>query len=126
KAEGVDGSAWIWTHAQNEKDNAQHKKAAEAGAWIAFDGVNKKHLERDLGHLKAMKSYGLLNQVLISHDAGWYRPGEPDGGAFRPYKDLFETFLPALEQNGFSDEEIHLLTVENPKRAFAIGVRARS
>jgi len=125
KEEGVLPTAWIWTHAQNEKDNEQHKKAAEAGAWIAFDGVNanEKRLERDLTHLKAMKSYGLLSQVLLSHDAGWYRPGEENGGRFRPFVDLFETVLPALLEHGFTQDEIDLMTIENPKRAFAIGVR---
>jgi phosphotriesterase-related protein len=125
KEEGVDASAWIWTHAQNEKDNEQHKKAAEAGAWVAFDGVNANEnaLARDLGHLKAMKAYGLLGQVLLSHDAGWYRPGEPGGGKFRPFIDLFKTILPALRENGFSQDEIDLMTLDNPKRAFAIGLR---
>ncbi len=123
REEGVHPGAWIWTHAQNEKDNEQHKKAAEAGAWIAFDGVNKNRLERDLVHLKAMKNYGLLDRVLLSHDAGWYEPGKPNGGVFRPFVDLFETFLPALKDNGFSEDEIHKLTVENPKRAFAVAVR---
>ena len=125
KEEGVGPTAWIWTHAQNEKDNEEHKKAAEAGAWIAFDGVNAnpKRLARDLNHLKAMKTYGLLDHVLLSHDAGWYRPGEPNGGKFRPFVDLFETVLPAMKENGFTDEEVHLLTIENPQRAFAIRVR---
>ena len=112
-------------YAQNENDNDAHKRAAEAGAWIAFDGVHadQKRMTRDLRHLTAMKEYGLLDHVLLSHDAGWYRPGEPGGGAFRPFTDLFETFLPALKDHGFTQNEIDLMTLENPKRAFAIGVR---
>lgn len=123
--EGVHASAWIWTHAQNERNNEKHKIAAEKGAWIAFDGLNanEKPLTRDLKHLRAMKAYGLLDHVLLSHDAGWYRPGEPDGGRFRPFVDLFETFLPALRKHGFTQDEIDLMTIENPKRAFTIGVR---
>ena len=123
--EGVHASAWIWTHAQNERDNEKHKIAAEKGVWIAFDGLNanEKPLARDLKHLRAMKVFGLLDHVLLSHDAGWYRPGEPDGGRFRPFVDLFETFLPALRKHGFTQDEIDLMTVENPKRAFTIGVR---
>jgi predicted metal-dependent phosphotriesterase family hydrolase len=125
KEEGVSPSAWIWTHAQNESDNLQHKKAAEAGAWVAFDGVNasEKRLARDVAHLEAMRSYGLLDQVLLSHDAGWFEPGKPGGGTFRPFVDLFQAFLPALRESGFSQAEIDLMTLENPKRAFAIGVR---
>ena len=123
--EGVHAMAWIWTHAQNERDNEKHKVAAQKGAWIAFDGLNanEKPLARDLKHLQAMKAYGLLDHVLLSHDAGWYRPGEPDGGKFRPYVDLFETFLPALRKDGFTQDEIDLMTIENPKRAFTIGVK---
>ena len=123
--EGVHAMAWIWTHAQNEKDNEKHKIAAEKGAWIAFDGLNanEKRLARDVKHLMAMKAYGLLDHVLLSHDAGWYRPGEPDGGKFRPFVDLFETFLPALRKHGFTQDQIDLMTIENPKRAFTIGVR---
>jgi phosphotriesterase-related protein len=126
KEEGVSARAWIWAHAQNEKDNDAHKRAAEAGAWIAFDGVNanEKRMARDLAHLKAMKGYGLLDHVLLSHDAGWYRPREPGGGTFRPFSDLFDKFLPTLIDHGFTQNEIDLMTLENPKRAFAIGVRA--
>ena len=126
KAEGVDPSAWVWTHAQNEKDNTSHIRAARAGAWIAFDGVRSGKIERDVAHLKAMQAADLLDHVLLSHDAGWYRPGEPGGGKFRPYDTLFTEFLPALKAAGFNDDEVHLLTVENPKRAFAVGVRAGS
>lgn len=123
REEGVAPEAWIWTHAQNERDNEQHKQAAETGAWIAFDGVHKDRLDRDVAHLRAMKGCGLLGRVLLSHDAGWYRPGEPGGGNFRPFVDVFEAFLPALRANGFAEDEIRLLTVENPQRAFAIRVR---
>ena len=125
KEEGISPTAWIWTHAQNEADNEQHRRAAEQGAWIAFDGVsaNPEELARYLKHLLSMKEYGLLDRVLLSHDAGWYRPGEAMGGAFRPFVDLFETLLPALQERGFTDGELHLLTVENPRRAFAIQMR---
>jgi phosphotriesterase-related protein len=123
KAEGIHPSAWVWTHAQNEKDNAEHEKAARQGAWIAFDGLHRSELDRDIEHLTAMKARGCLDNVLLSHDAGWYRPGEPDGGSYRPHDDMFTTVLPALKENGFTNAEIHTLTVVNPRRAFAIGVR---
>ena len=73
-----------------------------------------------------MKAEGLLNRVLLSHDAGWYHVGEPGGGTFRPYDTLITALLPALETAGFTSEEIHQLTVVNPADAFAVRVRARS
>ena len=62
---------------------------------------------------------------LISHDAGWYRPGEPDGRLFRTFDTLFAKFLPALRGAGFNDAEVYQLTGENPHRAFTVGVRAK-
>lgn len=123
KEEDVHPSAWVWTHAQNEKDNDQHEKAAREGAWIAFDGVSpdKKKVARDLKHFREMKKRGLLQQVLLSQDAGWYRPSAEQ--KFRAYDFIFKSFLVKLREVGLTDEDIHQVTVENPKRALTIRVR---
>ena len=62
-------------------------------------------------------SRGCSAASLVSHDAGWYRVGEPDGGQFRPFDTLFMAFLPGLEAGGVSKSEIAQLLVENPRRA---------
>lgn len=121
--EGVHPSAWIWVHAQAEEMMNWHVVAAQRGAWVAFDGIQERYLERDLGLLQNMKDQGLLDHVLISQDAGWYSVGEEQGGGFRDYAYLFEGFLPALAGAGFTDEEIELLTVHNPAHAFTVGIR---
>ena len=64
-----------------------------------------------------MKADGLLERVLVSHDAGWYHVGEPGGGQFRPYTTLFTDFVPGMKSAGFSDAEVRQLLVENPRRA---------
>jgi phosphotriesterase-related protein len=122
--EGVAGNALVWVHAQSEKNHDFHVKAARQGAWLEFDGVSPTSLSEHGGHLQAMKEAGLLGQVLISHDAGWYHVGEPGGGAYRSYETLFQDFLPALRAAGFTEAEIHQLTVENPQRAFRVRVRS--
>ena len=68
------------------------------------------------------KVRGHLDRVLVAHDAGWYNVGQPGGGTYRPYDTLFTQFIPALKEARFSDEEIHRITVENPARAFTVGV----
>jgi len=123
---GVDASAFIWVHAQNERDPAIHARAAERGAWVEFDGIGPKSIERHLECVEAMKERGLLGRVLISHDAGWYHVGEPRGGNFRPFDTLFTQFLPALKGAGFTEAEIRRMTVDNPQRAFPIGVRTKT
>ncbi len=125
-AEGVDPSAWIWVHAQAENDSTVFIDAARSGAWVSFDGLAPENVGSYVALVELMKAEGLLNRVLLSHDAGWYHVGEPGGGTFRPYDTLITALLPALETAGFTSEEIHQLTVVNPADAFAVRVRARS
>ena len=115
--ERVPLDAFIWVHAQNERDIAVHLGAARRGAWIAFDGLSEGNVDRYVAVTLGMRDAGLLGRLLISHDAGWYRVGEPGGGEYRPHTDLFEFFLPALRARGVSDADITRLTVENPGRA---------
>jgi phosphotriesterase-related protein len=122
--EGVSGAALIWVHAQNESDPGLHWRAAEEGAWVEFDHISPSDIEQHLALVLGMKERGYLHRVLVSHDAGWYEIGQPDGGQFRPYDTLFTQFIPALRQNGFTEEEVSLLLVANPREAFTIRVRS--
>ena len=121
--EGVAPEAFIWVHAQVEKDLSTHIKAATMGAWISLDGINDDNLEDYVLMLKKMKENNLLNKVILSHDAGWYHPGEENGGEYRGYTTLFEKLLPLLRKEKFSEKEINQLLVSNPAKAFTIRVR---
>ena len=123
RVEGVDPSAWIWVHAQNERDRKLHEQAAARGGWVEFDGIDTDSIDRHVELATHLKHRGLLRRVLISHDAGWYSVGEPGGGKFRPYTAVFDQFLPALRRSGWSDEDIKQVTIDNPARALAIRVR---
>ncbi len=126
KKAGVHASAFRWVHAQNEKDNQIYLQAAKMGAWIEFDGINGSEPENITHHVacvKFMKENGFLNQTLISQDAGWYWVGEPGGGVFRGYTAIFEKFIPALKNEGFTDDEVKQLLVHNPRESLTIKVR---
>ena len=123
KSNRVDPSAFIWVHAQNESSHDQHVKAAHEGAWVSLDGLRADNVAEYVERLVALKAQHVLHRVLVSHDAGWYDPGKPDGGEFREYTVLFRKLIPALEQEGFTESEIVRLIVENPANAFTIGVR---
>ncbi len=123
KEEGVSGAALIWGHAQNESDHTLHWRAAEMGAWVEFDHVSPPDVASHVELVQSMKDRGYLHRVLVSQDAGWYAVGEPDGGKFRPYDALFTEFLPALRQAGFTETEIQILLVANPRDAFTLRVR---
>jgi phosphotriesterase-related protein len=122
----VDPSNFIWVHAQHGSLEG-NIKAARLGTWISLDNVN---LNREQGseydvawytdRIRNLKEAGVLHRVLISHDAGWYKPEEPDGGSFRGFTGIFTALIPALEQEGFTREDIHLLLEVNPMNAFFI------
>jgi phosphotriesterase-related protein len=123
RAERVSPEAFVWVHAQNEKDPAVHSKAARAGAWVSFDGVRSSSIDAHVQAVGALIEEGRIERVLVSQDAGWYRVGEPGGGQFTPYTSLFEEFLPALRRTGLTDGQVRTLLVDNPARAFAVRKR---
>jgi len=113
--------AWIWTHAHDVPSDDPLIKAAGMGAWISFDGYRDEKHDRFLQGLQVMKKAGYLDHVLLSHDGNGY----PQRGKIpsRLTIDLLTNFLPALRSSGFSESEIHQLTVVNPAKAFAVRVR---
>lgn len=122
KIEGVAPEAFIWVHAQSEKDLSNHVKASKMGAWIGLDGLNENNLTDYIRMIKNLRENNLLNKILLSHDAGWYHPGEENGGEYRGYTTLFKKLIPLLRKENFSEKEINQLLVFNPSEAFKIGV----
>jgi phosphotriesterase-related protein len=114
---GVPASAFIWVHAQSERDMSVHVRAAKAGAWVEFDGVSESSVARHVELVRNLQSEKLLDRVLVSQDAGWYRVGEAGGGQFRGFDTLFTAFVPALLAAGLTKDDVQQLLVVNPRRA---------
>ena len=123
RSQGVAPEAFVWVHAQNEKSLSVHQEMASAGAWVEFDSVNPESIEQYVGFLTFMKQQNLLHRTLLSHDAGWYHVGESGGGNYRGYLALFDSLLPRLRQEGFTQNELDLVLIKNPAQAFALRVR---
>jgi phosphotriesterase-related protein len=122
---GLDLSRFIWVHANLEADSNKYISAAKAGVYVEFDGVGAQWQSQEAminGVLHLIEA-GYIDNILLSHDAGWYEPGstngEPEGG-FRGYTALVDEFIPALESRGVSKKEIIQITHHNPARAFAL------
>ena len=118
---GVPAGRFIWVHAHSERDSTFHTRAAKAGAWVEFDGISDNSVARHVELVSQMKAQSLSGRVLVSHDAGWYRVGEPGGGQFRPFDTLFTKFVPALTAAGFTQAEVRQLLVDNPRQALTGG-----
>lgn len=125
RKEGVRAEAFIWVHAQGETDLQQHIIAAQKGAWISLDGLHESNLKQYLKMVQNLEDHHLLHKVLLSHDAGWFSPGEPNGGDFRDYSVLFEKFLPLLLHSGFSNSDIEQLLRINPRKAMSVKIRSK-
>jgi len=123
---GVSPQAYIWVHAQNETDPASRARAAERGAWVELDGVSPKTLDAHVAAVVDLRARKRLDRVLVSQDAGWYHVGEANGGHYRSYAYLFDSFVPALRAAGLAEGEIRTLLVENPARAFSVKRRPAS
>lgn len=115
---------FIWVHAQTESDPSILEEAARRGAYVELDTVGAPFQNQTelLDTTIALIEAGFAEHLLLSHDAGWYNPASPDGlpeGGYRGYTALTQDFIPALLERGISEEQVQLITVANPVRAFA-------
>jgi phosphotriesterase-related protein len=120
KTMGVKADAFVWVHAQAEADKSLHIKAARRGAWVSLDGIGWGDYENYADSIARLKKEHLLHRVLISHDAGWYKPQEPDGGKFTGFTNIFTQLVPLLDKSGFTKADYEQLLIKNPASAFAL------
>jgi phosphotriesterase-related protein len=121
---GVGADAFVWVHAQNEADKGRYQEAIRRGAWVSLDGMGWGNSENYADWLAQLKNEKMLDKVLISHDAGWYRPGEDQPmEKFVGYTALFDKVWPLLREKGFTTTDKQQLLTTNPARAFGIRVR---
>jgi phosphotriesterase-related protein len=121
---GLDLQRFIWVHAQTEPDLSILEDAARRGAYVELDTVGAPFQKQTelLDTAIALIEAGFAEQLLLSHDAGWYNPASPDGlpeGGYRGYTALTQDFIPALLERGICEEQVRLITVANPVSAFA-------
>jgi phosphotriesterase-related protein len=120
---GYTAERFIWIHTQAESDFELHLEMARRGAWLEYDAIGNSEWQTDeyyLEHIQRLLEAGLVNQLLLSHDRGWYDPAQPGGGVPKPYTYLIDQFLPQLRAVGVDEGIIDQLTRINPFRAFAI------
>jgi len=111
---------FIWVHAQVERNRTIHRELAARGVFIEFDSLGWQPSDDNslIAAIKELLAAGYGDRILLSHDAGWYQPGQTNGGTQKPYTYLHKTFIPKLRSNGLTDTMIRMITDENPVRAF--------
>lgn len=121
---GLDLHRFIWIHAQTEPDRAIVLEAARRGAFIELDTVGAPFQNQSelIDTVFALVDAGLIDHLLLSHDAGWYNPARADGlpeEGYRGYTALTKDFIPALLARGLNEAQLKHITTKNPIRAFA-------
>jgi phosphotriesterase-related protein len=118
--EEVPPNKWIFVHAQNEPDPEEVLTVARRGAWIELDGLREDTADEHWRRLSLLLDAGFADRVLLSHDSGVYRVGEPDGGKIGGYTYLNEHFVPSLRTHGVDESTIHLVVASNPVNAYRL------
>lgn len=114
----VSPQAFIWVHAQQEQNLEHYKKAAGLGCWISLDGWGSEQEDHYRKLLYARRN-DLLDNLLISHDAGWYDPENPKAKV-TPYHYIPKQLVARMKSDGFDIKDIHKLLHHNPIAAFTI------
>jgi phosphotriesterase-related protein len=115
---GYTAERFIWIHTQKEVDFKWHLEIARRGAWLEYDSIGDND-DLCLGYIRGALESDLSDQLLLSHDRGWYDPAKPNGGKPRPFTYLVDEFIPKLREVGIDDAMIEKLMHTNPYRAFA-------
>jgi phosphotriesterase-related protein len=118
-AVGAPLNRFIWIHTQAEPDLTLHLEMARRGVWLEYDGIGSADDAFYINLITRPLDAGFSDQIMLSHDRGWYDPALPNGGTPKPYTYLIEQFLPQLRAAGVDDATIQQLTCDNPFRAFA-------
>jgi len=120
--EGLPAERICLGHQDLTDDPSQHRRLAEAGAYVAFDTVGKESYQPDevrLRLLLAMLEAGYADRILLSNDISREPYLKKRGGV--GYSHLFQSFLPALRKAGVDERTVKTMVEENPKRFLTRG-----
>ena len=118
---GVPAGSVILGHLNRSPDSGVHREAAEAGAFLAFDGPSRANHATDWrlpDVLLALAEAGHADQLLLGGDTTTAAArAATDGGPGMPF--LLRRLRPRLERE-LGHEATMKIFVDNPARAFAV------
>lgn len=105
-------------HCDMVPDPGYHLALARRGAWVEFDTVHGEsdHDTRSrVAWIRNLADHGHLDQVLLSQDVCLRSDLRVMGGPGYAY--VVTEFTDVLRDAGLGEDELHLLLVDNPRRA---------
>ena len=109
------------------KDFDYQQSVLESGVFIEYDligsdlyypsiGTSQPTDDENAAHLKRLIDAGYVEQLLLSHDIFIKICLKHYGG--RGYGHILKKFVPMLKEAGVTDQQIHTMLVENPRRLY--------
>ena len=126
RREGVDLGSVVLGHSGDSTDLDQLHRLIDNGSYLGMDHFGLEipiSNSQRVATVAALVRDGLADRIMLSHDASchidWFPPGfrEQIAPTWR-HTYLTETGVPALRQAGVSDEQLHTMLVDNPRRYF--------
>jgi len=119
--EGVDPRNVIISHLGDRIGIHWWRALAERGAFLNIDNLGfisgYAPLEVRADNVAAFIADGFIDQVMLSNDICRVDQLQTFDGP--GYGNVITNFYPMLRERGVTDEQIHVMTVTNPARAFA-------
>jgi phosphotriesterase-related protein len=122
---GVDPSALLISHLDQNPDPYLHDEVAHTGAYLIFDGISRVKHQPDstiVAMIRHLAEHGHVSRILLGMDMGlrsmWRSYG---GGPGMDY--LAKVFLVKLRKAGLGVEQIAMFTEYNPGRALSFRPR---
>lgn len=119
KEHGVDLSHVVVGHCDLRDNLDNILRMIEQGAYVQFDTIGKNNYypdEKRVEMLKEISRHGLLDHVMLSMDITRRSHLKANGGPGFDY--LLTTFVPLLQDAGFTQTDIDLMLRDNPSVFF--------
>lgn len=120
---GVPPERVILGHLNRFPDPVVHRRAAEAGCWLAFDGPSRAHHATDWRMpeaVRALAEAGFGDRLLLGGDTTTAAARSVNGGPGMPY--LLRRVRPRLAA-ALGEDLVTAILTRNPARAFAVDWR---
>ena len=126
REEGVDLSRVVIGHSGDTTDLDYLEELVSHGSYLGMDrfGIDSiLSFEDRVNTVAKMCARGHADKMVLSHDAACYSHHLPERElpALLPrwhYLHIHNDVIPALKQRGVSDEQVHTMLIENPRRIF--------
>lgn len=126
REEGVDLSRVVIGHSGDTTDLKYLEELVGNGSYIGMDrfGIDTiLPFEERVNTVAQMCQHGHAGKMVLSHDAACYNHWLPERPlpAILPkwhYLHIHNDVIPALKQKGVTDEQLHIMLVENPRKIF--------